>query len=335
LSENTGIYASSGPTPQPPEPTESTAASATESATSPAADGPRSTLTDSELVAVNNTLSAPPEAAGLDAESWSLPLLQRYLFEEYGIDYPREDCKRLLRRAGHLSAETAVDEPPSDNEGEADAANTGPGDAGDPVVGPELQSAFESPFETKPSYEPAAGDDGGAITDDSGVADKAVSTDADDWEPTAKGVAEETLWEPEATEASSTAGSIDADVNASGDAVNEEADRDTAADDCDRDGIGVDDDGDTGGDGDNWGDSSDELTAHDDFMSLGGGDGLTDEQYMTVITALNDAPSAVDVDAETWTPVTLQQYLADTYEIAYSRERCIELLRSAGHNVEE
>jgi len=70
-------------------------------------------------------------------------------------------------------------------------------------------------------------------------------------------------------------------------------------------------------------------------MSLGGDDGLTDEQYMMVITALNDTPSAVDVDAETWTPAALQTYLADTYDVAYPRERCVELLRSAGHEAGE
>ncbi|MFC7042311.1 hypothetical protein [Halonotius sp. GCM10025705] len=156
-----------GPKPQPPEPTESTS----ESATSSAADGPRSTLTDSELVAVNNTLDAPPEAAGLDAESWSLPLLQRYLFEEYGIDYPREECKRLLRRAGHLSADAEVDKPPVD-EGGADAADTGPGDADDPVVDPELQSAFESAFETKPLRDPEDGDSDGEIADNLDVDDE-------------------------------------------------------------------------------------------------------------------------------------------------------------------
>ena len=268
-----------GPTPQPPE---STAESATETTTSSAADSPRSTLTDSEQVAVNNTLDAPPEAAGLDAESWSLPLLQRYLFEEYGIDYPREDCKRLLRRAGHLATDAGVDTPQSNDESGADAADSAPDDADDPVVGPELQSAFESAVETKPSGEPD-----GAIADDNVLADA-------------------------------------------------EADRDSTADNRDDGGIDVDDDGGEWGDKSvDSGDGGDDLTAHDDFMSLGGDDGLTDEQYMMVITALNDTPSAVDVDAETWTPAALQTYLADTYDVAYSRERCVELLRSAGHEAGE
>ncbi|RJX42586.1 signal peptidase I [Halonotius aquaticus] len=325
-----------GPTPQPPEPTQSTAESATEPTTSSAADGPRSTLTDSELVAVNNTLDAPPEAVGLDAESWSLPLLQRYLFEEYGIDYPRDECKRLLRRAGHLSADAEVDEPP-DNEGEADAADSA--DADDPVVDPELQSAFESAFETKPLRDPEDGESDGEIDDNFDVDDEDTPDDVDDWDPTAEPVAEETLWDPEAA-ASSTPDSVDADADTA-DAVDEKVDHDATVDDWDAVGDDVDSDNwdadgvDGNDDSDDWGEGGDDLTAHDDFMSLGAGDGLTDEQYMTVVTALNDAPSAVDVDAETWTPAALQTYLADTYDVAYPRERCVELLRSAGHDVEE
>jgi len=265
--------ATGGPTPQPPEPTQSTAESATEAATSSsAADGPRSTLTDSELVAVNNTLDVSPEEAGLDAESWSLPLLQRHLFEEYGVDYPREDCKRLLRRAGQLSEDAQREEPQAgDDGGSTTGGAAGAVDADEPVVDPNLQSAFESAFETKPLRDPDTGDADDAIANDSDPTDRGSPTDADDWDDNS----------------------------------------------------------------DDWGESDDDLTAHDDFMSLGGGDGLTDEQYMMVITALNDAPSAVNVDAETWTAATLQTYLADTYDVAYSRKRCSELLRSAGHDVGE
>jgi len=265
--------ATGGPTPQPPEPTQSTAEPATEAATSSsAADGPRSTLTDSELVAVNNTLDVSPEEAGLDAESWSLPLLQRHLFEEYGVDYPREDCKRLLRRAGQLSEDAQREEPQAgDDGGSTTGGAAGAVDADEPVVDPNLQSAFESAFETKPLRDPDTGDADDAIANDSDPTDRGSPTDADDWDDNS----------------------------------------------------------------DDWGESDDDLTAHDDFMSLGGGDGLTDEQYMMVITALNDAPSAVNVDAETWTAATLQTYLADTYDVAYSRKRCSELLRSAGHDVGE
>ena len=265
--------ATGGPTPQPPEPTQSTAEPATEAATSSsAADGPRSTLTDSELVAVNNTLDVSPEEAGLDAESWSLPLLQRHLFEEYGVDYPREDCKRLLRRAGQLSEDAQREEPQAgDDGGSTTGGAAGAVDADEPVVDPNLQSAFESAFETKPLRDPDTGDADDAIANDSDPTDRGSPTDADDWDDNS----------------------------------------------------------------DDWGESDDDLTAHDDFMSLGGGDGLTDEQYMMVITALNDAPSAVNVDAETWTAATLQTYLTDTYDVAYSRKRCSELLRSAGHDVGE
>jgi len=321
--------ATGGPTPQPPEPTQSTAEPATEAATSSsAADGPRSTLTDSELVAVNNTLDVSPEEAGLDAESWSLPLLQRYLFEEYGVDYPREDCKRLLRRAGQLSEDAQREEPQAgDDGGSTTGGAAGAVDADEPVVDPNLQSAFESAFETKPLRDPDTGDADDAIANDSDPTDRGSPTDADDWDPTAEPVPEETLWDPEAAEASSAPDAGDSDAD---------GDNDTTIDEWDADGGDDSDDADDWDDNsDDWGESDDDLTAHDDFMSLGGGDGLTDEQYMMVITALNDAPSAVNVDAETWTAATLQTYLADTYDVAYSRKRCSELLRSAGHDVGE
>jgi|GEM_PF-3790795 hypothetical protein len=56
---------------------------------------------------------------------------------------------------------------------------------------------------------------------------------------------------------------------------------------------------------------------------------------MSVITALSDPPAAVDVDAEAWTPATLQAYLSESYGIDYPREDCVELLRSAGHDVDD
>ena len=321
--------ATGGPTPQPPEPTQSTAEPATEAATSSsAADGPRSTLTDSELVAVNNTLDVSPEEAGLDVESWSLPLLQRHLFEEYGVDYPREDCKRLLRRAGQLSEDAQREEPQAgDDGGSTTGGAAGAVDADEPVVDPNLQSAFESAFETKPLRDPDTGDADDAIANDSDPTDRGSPTDANDWDPTAEPVPEETLWDPEAAEASLAPDAGDSDAD---------GDNDTTIDEWDADGGDDSDDADDWDDNsDDWGEGGDDLTAHDDFMSLGGGDGLTDEQYMMVITALNDAPSAVNVDAETWTAATLQTYLADTYDVAYSRKRCSELLRSAGHDVGE
>ena len=282
------------PSPQPPP-------APTEPATpEPAAAdaGPRRQLTDSEQVAVNNTLAEPPAAAGLTAETWSLPLLQRYLFEEYGVDYPREDCRRLLRRAGHLSADTDAEHTP---DGEDDTA-----DADEPVVDPELQAAFQSAFETKPIREP---DEAADTTDD--------AAEIADHEPTAEPVDEDTLWEPTATDTTATEPDGDSDT------TDRDADDEAAVGDH-NDPPEAETDAAAGGD-------DDSLTAHDAFMAVGGDDGLTDKQYLAVVTALDEPPAAVDVDAEAWTPAVLQTYLADTYAVDYPIERCVELLRSAGH----
>ncbi|MFQ3474749.1 signal peptidase I [Halonotius sp. F2-221B] len=293
-----------------PTPTPDAASDASTPASQPTDDDPRRTLTDSELVEVHNALEAPPADAGIDADAWSLPLLQRHLFEAYGVDYPREDCKRLLRRAGHLSDDAAGSEPPSGDAG-TDRAADPPLDADAPVVDPELRAAFESAFEPEPgaASDDAHGsdpDDGGDDTaDDNGhkpaTAAEGTATDADDADFTAESGGEDTLWDPPA------AG--DTSPPSPPDSPDEVPDSDT--------------------------DEPDTATAADDFASLGGGDGLSDEQYMAVITALNDPPSAADYDAEAWTPATLQAYLADTYDVDYPREQCVELLRSAGHDVDD
>jgi signal peptidase I, archaeal type len=137
------------PTPQPPEAT--TSADESEQPATPSSQDssePRQTLTDSERVAVHNTLDAPPDDAELAADEWSLPLLQRYLFEEYGVDYPREECKRLLRRAGHRADDTGRGTSPGDDA--TDAADKA-ADTNGPVVDAEMQAAFESVAETDPS----------------------------------------------------------------------------------------------------------------------------------------------------------------------------------------
>ena len=77
------------------------AGDATEDAAQPPGDEPREYLTDAERVSVRDTLSEPPTETGLDADRWTLPLLQRYLFETYFVDYPPELCVQLLQQAGH------------------------------------------------------------------------------------------------------------------------------------------------------------------------------------------------------------------------------------------
>jgi len=287
-------------TPQPSDSTPPTDESTPTASTPPSQDDePRQTLTDSELVAVHNTLDTPPDKAGLDADSWSLPLLQRYLFEEYEVDYPREACKRLLRRAGHPVEDAGGTTPTGGNAAEA----AGVAETDENVVDPELQAAFESAFEPKPLRDP---------DEDSGIdVDSINAADGDDRNSTEE-PDDETLWEPStAAESPPDSGSDTADKAAEPDEIDFEAEFNSDAE------------------------FDSEETAVDDFASMGAGEGLTDEQYLSVITALNDSPSAVDVDAEEWTPATLQAYLSESYGIDSSREECVELLRSAGHDVDE
>lgn len=305
----------SGPTPPTPAASADESTPAEHSPSQPTEDGPRQTLTDSELVDVNNVLDEPPTDVGLDADAWSLPLLQRYLFDEYGVDYPREECKRLLRRAGHLSDDASGSEPPAGDAG-TDRAADPPLDADDPVVDPELRAAFESALDPEPGDESddARNDNRGIATgdgdsdnagDDDGhqpaTAEEGTATDADEADVTAESGDEDTLWDPLAPD--------DASASSPPDSTDETLGSDA--------------------------DDSDTATAVDDFASLGGGDGLSDTQYMTVITALNDPPAAAGHDAASWTPATLQAYLAETYGIDYPRAQCVALLRSAGHDVDE
>ena len=58
-------------------------------------------------------------------------------------------------------------------------------------------------------------------------------------------------------------------------------------------------------------------------------DFLSDSDRIEVRDTLQDSPTAVGLDAETWTPQLLQQYLADSYDTDYPLNRCVKLLTSA------
>jgi hypothetical protein len=205
---------------------------------------PRRHLTDAERVAVQETLTESPAEAGLDAAEWTRPLLQRYLFETYAVDYPRELCLKLLEDAEQEpSAEGSVDD-------EAEKAD--------------------------PSREEDKTDD-----DWEGVDDDERNTTGDDWEEV------------------------------------DDGNRNAADDDWEEI------------DGDDWSDSgtgSDADMGESDSGGWESDDGLTDAQFMDVFTTVQATPNAVDIDADTWTPVALQTYLADAHGIDYPEEECVSLL---------
>jgi len=49
---------------------------------------------------VFTTLQSAPEAADIDAETWTPDALQAYLADAHGIDYTRAECEDLLQEVG-------------------------------------------------------------------------------------------------------------------------------------------------------------------------------------------------------------------------------------------
>jgi transposase len=57
---------------------------------------------------------------------------------------------------------------------------------------------------------------------------------------------------------------------------------------------------------------------------------LTPAQHASFTAAVRADPTAVGIDAETWTPARVQTLLQDTYDVEYSLPSCRRLLREAG-----
>ena len=69
-------------------------------------DGRPSKLTDEEYDKLVEALHESPEAVGIDAPAWSVPLARHYLNEEFGVNYSESHVRRLLSDTG-LSWKTA------------------------------------------------------------------------------------------------------------------------------------------------------------------------------------------------------------------------------------
>jgi transposase len=57
---------------------------------------------------------------------------------------------------------------------------------------------------------------------------------------------------------------------------------------------------------------------------------LSEPQQQEFEDAVHDPPKDVGIDAPAWTPALVQQFLADTDDVAYSIPRCRRLLKEAG-----
>jgi transposase len=63
-------------------------------------------LSDQEYDQFVTALHESPEAVGIDAPAWTVPLAQHYLTDEFDVDYCERHVRRLMREAG-LSWKTA------------------------------------------------------------------------------------------------------------------------------------------------------------------------------------------------------------------------------------
>jgi len=68
--------------------------------------GRPSALSDAEYDQFVEVLHVSPEAVGLDAPAWSVPLARHYLIEEFDVEYCERHVRRLMSEAG-LSWKTA------------------------------------------------------------------------------------------------------------------------------------------------------------------------------------------------------------------------------------
>ena len=57
-------------------------------------------LDDADLAAFRDAVQEPPSAVGYDQPAWSTQLAQRYLAEEFGVEYTIRHVQRLLKEAG-------------------------------------------------------------------------------------------------------------------------------------------------------------------------------------------------------------------------------------------
>lgn len=57
-------------------------------------------LTDQQLAEFQEALHEPPEKVGYNAVGWSPDLVQRFVKEEFEVDYSIPSCRRLMKEAG-------------------------------------------------------------------------------------------------------------------------------------------------------------------------------------------------------------------------------------------
>jgi len=62
--------------------------------------GRPATLDTDQRESLAATLAEPPTASGFDAAEWSSTLVKRYVEREFGVEFSRTHCWRLLNRYG-------------------------------------------------------------------------------------------------------------------------------------------------------------------------------------------------------------------------------------------
>lgn len=71
-----------------------------ESASDAKRSGRNRKLSDAQLAEFQEALRESPEAVGFDAPGWTPSLAQRYLSEDFDVEYSIPSCRRLMKEAG-------------------------------------------------------------------------------------------------------------------------------------------------------------------------------------------------------------------------------------------
>ena len=69
-------------------------------------------LTDAQRTEFRETVRDPPSESGYDRPAWTTALAQRFLEDEFGVEYSRRHVQRLLKEAG-LTWQTPRPHPPT------------------------------------------------------------------------------------------------------------------------------------------------------------------------------------------------------------------------------
>ncbi|TQQ83018.1 S26 family signal peptidase [Halonotius terrestris] len=312
-------------------------------------------LSEADRADVREQLQKPPAAAGIDADSWTPQVLQRYIVATYDTEYPLNRCVKLL---GSIRDErTAVSETET-----ASAANK-PGAAGeldeDELLSETELAEMNQTLKVEPSKLGLEADSWTAETVQAYIVDTYdVEYPIDQCQQLLEGIdgqsvdSDETTGDNEGDDSGFVWGSVDDDEFTTSDADSSADETEQAATDSDP--LDVDTDPaesestaattntDTSQESsDSWDDETvtddtdwDDETATDD-SDWGGNaftepDLLSDAEFMELHQTLQSSPEAAGREADSWTAEAVKAYITEAYGVEYPMDRCRQLAAEAG-----